>query len=64
VAEALRRLPDEEIVARNARLKRAMDLSLKGTHLPEELQAQQTPFQHYLQVRCCPKLTNLSQAGR
>ncbi|WIA16562.1 hypothetical protein OEZ86_008023 [Tetradesmus obliquus] len=49
VAEALRRLPEDVIVARNARLKRAMDLSLKGTFLPEELQAQQTPFQHYMQ---------------
>eukprot|EP00882_Tetradesmus_deserticola_P004531 GHRQ01004777.1.p1 GENE.GHRQ01004777.1~~GHRQ01004777.1.p1 ORF type:complete len:121 (+),score=52.64 GHRQ01004777.1:469-831(+) len=49
VAEALRRLPDEEVVARNARLKRAMDLSLKGTFLPDELQALQTPFQHYIQ---------------
>jgi hypothetical protein len=51
VAEALRRLPEDVVVARNARLKRAMDLSLKGTFLPEDLQAQQTPFAHYLQVR-------------
>jgi hypothetical protein len=28
-----------------------MDLSLKGTFLPEELQAVQTPFQHYIQVQ-------------
>lgn len=49
VAEALRRLPDDVVVARNARLRRAMDLSMKGTKLPEELQAKQTPFEHYLQ---------------
>eukprot|EP00879_Flechtneria_rotunda_P000670 GHRR01000784.1.p1 GENE.GHRR01000784.1~~GHRR01000784.1.p1 ORF type:complete len:121 (+),score=32.70 GHRR01000784.1:171-533(+) len=49
VAEALRRLPDEVIVARNCRLKRALDLSLKGTQLPPELQAKQTPFESYLQ---------------
>jgi hypothetical protein len=28
-----------------------MDLSLKGTFLPKELQEQQTPFNHYLRVR-------------
>eukprot|EP00878_Enallax_costatus_P001298 GHUV01001444.1.p2 GENE.GHUV01001444.1~~GHUV01001444.1.p2 ORF type:complete len:121 (+),score=44.84 GHUV01001444.1:292-654(+) len=49
VAEALRRLPDEVILARNARLHRAMDLSLKHTTLPAELQAKQTPFESYLQ---------------
>jgi len=48
VAEALRRLPAQEVIDRNARLKRAMDLSLKGTFLPKELQEQQTPFNHYL----------------
>lgn len=36
---------------RNARLKRAMDLSLKGTFLPKELQEKQTPFDFYLRVR-------------
>lgn len=50
VAEALRRLPAQEVIDRNARLKRAMDLSLKGTFLPKELQEQQTPFNHYLRV--------------
>lgn len=48
VAEALRRLPDQVVLDRNARLKRAMDLSLKGTFLPKELQEKQTPFDHYL----------------
>ena len=51
VAEALRRLPTQEVLNRNARLKRAMDLSLKGTKLPQELQELQTPFDHYLRVR-------------
>lgn len=50
VAEALRRLPDQVVLDRNARLKRAMDLSLKGTYLPKELQEKQTPFDHYLRV--------------
>ncbi len=54
VAEALRRLPDDVIVARNQRLKRAMDLSLKHETLPEELRAKQTPFEHYLLVRKRP----------
>jgi hypothetical protein len=39
------------ILARNARLKRAMDLSMKHEHLPKELQEKQTPFAHYLLVR-------------
>jgi ubiquinol-cytochrome c reductase subunit 7 len=51
VAEALRRLPDQVVLDRNARLKRAMDLSLKGTFLPKDLQEKQTPFDHYLRVR-------------
>jgi ubiquinol-cytochrome c reductase subunit 7 len=51
VAEALRRLPEQEVLDRNARLKRAMDLSLKGTYLPKELQELQQPFNHYLRVR-------------
>lgn len=48
VAEALRRLPAQTVIDRNARLKRAMDLSLKGTYLPKELQELQTPYDHYL----------------
>jgi hypothetical protein len=50
IAEALRRLPDDVVLARNARLKRVMDLSMKHEHLPKELQEKQTPFQHYLLV--------------
>ncbi|KAL4579425.1 hypothetical protein LXL04_015572 [Taraxacum kok-saghyz] len=49
VEEALNRLPREIIDARNQRLLRAMDLSLKHTYLPEDLQAKQTPFRSYLQ---------------
>ena len=42
-----RRLPREEVDARNQRLKRAMDLSLKRDYLPAEVQAVQAPFLHY-----------------
>jgi ubiquinol-cytochrome c reductase subunit 7 len=48
-AEALRRLPQEEYDARQQRLKRAMDASLKHTPLDKEVQKQQTPFLPYLQ---------------
>lgn len=49
VKEALNRLPREVVDARNQRLKRALDLSLKHEYLPEDLQAMQTPFRYYLQ---------------
>ncbi|KAK4757824.1 hypothetical protein SAY87_019125 [Trapa incisa] len=49
VKEALIRLPREVVDARNQRLKRAMDLSMKHEYLPENLQAMQTPFRSYLQ---------------
>ncbi|XP_051129588.1 cytochrome b-c1 complex subunit 7-like [Andrographis paniculata] len=49
VKEALNRLPREIVDARNQRLKRALDLSLKHKYLPEDLQAMQTPFRSYLQ---------------
>ncbi|XP_057960179.1 cytochrome b-c1 complex subunit 7 [Malania oleifera] len=49
IKEALSRLPREIVDARNQRLKRAMDLSLKHKYLPEDLQAMQTPFRSYLQ---------------
>ncbi|WVZ62368.1 hypothetical protein U9M48_012126 [Paspalum notatum var. saurae] len=38
IKEALARLPREVVDARNQRLKRAMDLSLKHLYLPDELQ--------------------------
>ncbi|KAL8521909.1 hypothetical protein ACS0TY_012166 [Phlomoides rotata] len=49
IKEALNRLPREIVDARNQRLKRAMDLSMKHEYLPEHLQALQTPFRTYLQ---------------
>ncbi|CAL5435306.1 unnamed protein product [Camellia sinensis] len=49
VKEALNRLPREIVDARNQRLKRAMDLSMKHDYLPEHLQAMQTPYRGYLQ---------------
>ncbi|KAL0323913.1 UNVERIFIED_CONTAM: Cytochrome b-c1 complex subunit [Sesamum calycinum] len=49
IIQALNRLPREIVDARNQRLKRAMDLSMKHEYLPEDLQAMQTPFRSYLQ---------------
>ncbi|KAJ8645133.1 hypothetical protein MRB53_006881 [Persea americana] len=49
IKEALARLPREIVDARNQRLQRAMDLSMKHEYLPEDLQALQTPFRSYLQ---------------
>ncbi|KAL1210339.1 Cytochrome b-c1 complex subunit 7-1 [Cardamine amara subsp. amara] len=49
IKEAMNRLPREVVDARNQRLKRAMDLSMKHQYLPEDLQAVQTPFRGYLQ---------------
>jgi ubiquinol-cytochrome c reductase subunit 7 len=50
VEEALHRLPKEEIDARNQRLKRGADMSLKRDYLPAELQKLQTPFLFYIKV--------------
>ncbi|KAJ8773605.1 hypothetical protein K2173_005851 [Erythroxylum novogranatense] len=49
IKEVLNRLPGEIVDARNQRLKRAMDLSMKHQYLPDNLQAMQTPFRSYLQ---------------
>ena len=38
IKEALDRLPREIVDARNQRLKRAIDLSMKHEYLPEDLQ--------------------------
>lgn len=38
INEALNRLPREVVDARNQRLKRAMDLSMKHEYLPDDLQ--------------------------
>lgn len=48
VEEALGRLPQEVVDGRNQRLKRAMDLSVKHSELPKELQEKQTPFAYYM----------------
>ncbi len=50
VNEALRRLPPDVLAARNARLRRALDLDCKHDHLHGELLAKQTPGEPYLQV--------------
>lgn len=49
IKEALRRTPRDVLDARMQRMKRAMDLSMKHSVLPEDLQSQQTPFEFYLQ---------------
>uniref|UniRef100_A0A7N1A2K3 Cytochrome b-c1 complex subunit 7 n=1 Tax=Kalanchoe fedtschenkoi TaxID=63787 RepID=A0A7N1A2K3_KALFE len=49
IKEALNRLPRPVVDARNQRLKRAMDLSMKHLYLPDDMQAMQTPFRTYLQ---------------
>lgn len=38
IKEAMNRLPREVVDARNQRLKRAMDLSMKHEYLPKDLQ--------------------------
>ncbi|KAL4571527.1 hypothetical protein LXL04_018287 [Taraxacum kok-saghyz] len=48
IKEALARLPREIVDARNQRILRAMDLSMKHEYLPKDLEAQQTPFRSYL----------------
>ena len=48
VAAAMSRLPQEVLDARNQRLKRALDISLKHTYLPKDLQAKQKPLEPYL----------------
>ena len=49
IDEALRRLPQDVIDARNQRLRRATDISLKHTELPKDLQEKQTPFAEYIE---------------
>ena len=50
VDEALKRLPVEVTDARNQRMKRAVDCSLKKSYLPKDLQDQQTPWAWYVRV--------------
>eukprot|EP00741_Cyanophora_paradoxa_P007346 tig00001107_g7106.t1 len=49
VLEALKRLPADVLEARNKRVKRAVDLSVKKMYLPSEIQAMQKPWEPYLQ---------------
>lgn len=49
VDEALKRLPQDVLDARNQRLKRAHDTNMKHSALPKELQDKQTPFELYLE---------------
>ena len=46
---ALKRLPQDVVDARNQRIKRAMDLNMKHSELPKEMQEKQTPFEYYMQ---------------
>lgn len=48
VDEALKRLPQDVLDARNQRLKRAHDLNMKHSELPAELKPLQTPYDFYL----------------
>jgi hypothetical protein len=48
VDEALKRLPQDMLDARNQRLRRASDLNMKHSELPKELQQLQTPFELYV----------------
>jgi len=48
VDEALKRLPQEVVDARNQRLKRAHDLNMKHSELEKGLQELQTPYAFYM----------------
>lgn len=51
VKQALARLSPEEVEMRNKRLKRAIDLDVKKTFLPEDVQAQEDIWNPYLRSR-------------
>lgn len=51
VKQALSKLSPEEMEMRNKRLKRAIDLDVKKTYLPEDLQAQEDVWNPYLTNR-------------
>jgi len=48
VSEAIRRMPPSEKLARERRIKRAIDLSLKKTVLPAHLVPLQKPLEPYM----------------
>lgn len=52
IKEAMNRLPREIVDARNQRLKRAMDLSMKHEYLPEDLQVYMCIIYLYMYVFC------------
>ena len=54
IDQAIKRLPQDVVDARNQRLKRASDISLKKEYMSPELQAVQTPYMSYMQVRPAP----------
>lgn len=51
VREAIEKLPQQEKELRQKRLKRAIDLDLKSTYLPEHLQEQVDVWNPYLSKR-------------
>lgn len=51
VKQAIASLPPQELEMRNKRLKRAIDLDLKKTYLPQHLQDQQDIWNPYLSTR-------------
>lgn len=56
IKEALARLPREIVDARNQRLKRAMDLSMKHEYLPKDLQVKcldSIPYSFWLIAKSC-----------
>lgn len=55
IKEALNRLPKEVVDARHARLKRAIDLSMKHEYLPEDLQVDLFIYFVIFVFGCCCK---------
>lgn len=51
VRDAIKKLPPHEMEMRNKRLKRAIDLDVKKTYLPEDLQAKEDIWNPYLSSR-------------
>jgi ubiquinol-cytochrome c reductase subunit 7 len=63
VDEALKRLPQAVVDARNQRLKRASDISMKHSELPAEVQAVQKPLEGYMgDVLDLVRLENVERA--
>jgi hypothetical protein len=68
IKEALNRLPQQEVDARNQRLKRAMDCSMKHAYLPKDLQVGvhfSLPFVEFLPLSVTPfKSARFSSSDR